>query len=64
MTEANLGEAPEAATSVDAGAHQQLFGEESKQEALFTEAHDVLLWILVFIESVEIIPFLGYCVMH
>ena len=25
MTEANLGEAPEAATLVDAGAHQQLF---------------------------------------
>ena len=28
MTEANLGEAPEAATPVDAGAHQQLFYEE------------------------------------
>jgi len=41
MTEANLGEAPEAATQVDAGAHQQLLGAARtlrfENDHLFTE---------------------------
>ena len=43
MTEANLAEGPEAATPVDAGAHQQLLIEVGKTtKAASQKAHDVL----------------------